>query len=1686
MAQYQVGRSVYELPDDLDQNTLNLTLQQLAEQEALVPKDSALGYSVDQAQRLGGRALQQVGTAFGSDTLAEVGQNIVEDQEQDMRQGGYATDIQDENVLKAIQNGRGFSHVGTLMAENGASTLATLGLGAAAGVAGIFALPVTAAVLGTTALVAGVGMGIGETADTAEQGGLDINNPNTARANLGIGAVVGLLDRIGAGKAIPKDQLVKMTMGEVADELIKQGKTGAAKKFLKESAKGFAVEGTTEAAQSAVMTAGVAAQGGELSADQVINDMVDSFAVGGATGAGVRGGISGVASAADKLKGSGKIDVRDPQAAADLAQRLEGIAEANEFDLNDIDKMSTTGSRATVDMAHVQLTEEMKALFQRVKEKLKITDADDLQTLQDKILAVAAQREGRSKTKSLVGQQEMDAVDRLIGDYQEGADAAAILRQLNELTTVHNSGYQGGIGQYTDQLSPFGSKVGYDKSQIATEALLRPLASGGLALQTGGASIAGQVAAVGAGRAIDGMTGRRSRVRRYVEQNANQQGQEQASLPSIALQRAAEAQQAEQEEAAAKANTAQANEQLSAAGAPPALNSPQFIMQEATGLPIDDILAALPSVVEQFPALADAARDFEISVRQGIESVSDLTPLIRGLKAVTGRDADAARLNMTPLEKAQSAQGLSQMTEGYNRGIESNRQFVTELFDAVNADKTIAPADKAIILAALNDMGKNLGENPVEAVQAKMKDILGRASDAEAVQKYLMPYVERVMGQQNAKKKIADFADDIESETKDFNKTSKPFLGDPDAPALEQVSDVFGIGDLMGVTSLDIRPTPAELIAMAEGTYKPPKRRNKEVAAQMLQDRWEKATGRTEPFEMTPENIDLIASIMATEAYKNIQEDGNAIGWYDRKLTAAKAVVAIIDPRVLESEANSAAFDFALAVTSNGAAVVANFENALEVFRDYMDNGRMPSDTFKKGGKRTDAMRKSFEFFNAYEASAKNLPIKDFFDTDFTVGELKQWVADFNAAYGTELSVPSGEGVNVAVKGSYILGAKIGQGFYQNLRGNFDPLTMDLWWMRMWNRMIGSPYQNEKDLDANRLRVAEAMKGAKGLEKQLIDQTLKERGETRTLLKNDQDRFDGFIAALDKNYQKYYVQYQKENKSNPVKSELFLASGTAAMNLKPQLQADPRNTSERKYMREVVLKAREKLAAAGFDINTADFQALMWYPEKQLFRHLGVAPGRGADNDYQDAAELLAKKEGISDDQIQEALAAAGADGAVAGGTNPLGQNGSSNPQSGTVGTSQASQGRPEDTVNFNSRDQGQLFLEDEIDNSRAAIGEPDLPIRTPTPTEVKDQLPRVQAMFEIGKKGGALEKGLNFEDAKDVGRALGYLIIDAKNKTEMGKVVGQKLKGNEFVSGVNIEQANMGAPKMIAVMKDGYVNPKDPEDQSMSSIDYLHTMLHEAVGHSLEKRPMSIRYTPKLNMDGSRVDPRTNREYMDLTYEKDSLTQTFSNVEAQNNKVFSEDQMFNGNRPEIYSPVRGGTEQGRADTVRNQFAEAIKAGETKAFNAQKAADDLIEYQKSVATSGRNPELGGLNVRQEYVFAEQMREKGMDAARIDSFLKNAQRRNFHQMAELLADGIAGYSINPDVFKKNFPDAAKMIRYYFNSPKNPTSKTVQFYAHPLPTVLAVMLAMMASAATDGGEEEQPPQGALSPQAGALTF
>jgi hypothetical protein len=435
-------------------------------------------------------------------------------------------------------------------------------------------------------------------------------------------------------------------------------------------------------------------------------------------------------------------------------------------------------------------------------------------------------------------------------------------------------------------------------------------------------------------------------------------------------------------------------------------------------------------------------------------------------------------------------------------------------------------------------------------------------------------------------------------------------------------------------------------------------------AAQWIQDRIRNLTGiGVEKIIYTDENIDELGRLMATEALKGLEQDNNAIGWYDEQMTRSKKILSIIEPRIFENDTNESAFDWSLAVTSNGQAVPDNFDLALQVFRTYLKDGRFP-DTKKKwnkGGDRATAMRSSFNFFNQYQEmyarGEVQAPIYEFLDADFSVKELQKIVRDMNSEFGTDIEVPSGELVDTMVKGSFLAGPKIGQGFYQNLRGNFDPLTMDIWWMRMWNRLVNRPFKPEtpktvlntkrrkaKAIIAEQAQQDKDIRIVLGLDEitfpnkkrpfkgALIDTGLR----MSDLRKNE--TFDNFVPAFNRAWNRYYGAYKGAYGRPPEKSQIFKDMSVLEEDIFGALQGTPANGTERAYMRAVTNRAKELLKPVGVDINTADLQALLWYPEKRLFEALGVRKGQGQDTDYAESALGQAKKEGISDEQIQEAL----------------------------------------------------------------------------------------------------------------------------------------------------------------------------------------------------------------------------------------------------------------------------------------------------------------------------------------------------------------------------------------------------------------------------------------------------------------
>lgn len=382
------------------------------------------------------------------------------------------------------------------------------------------------------------------------------------------------------------------------------------------------------------------------------------------------------------------------------------------------------------------------------------------------------------------------------------------------------------------------------------------------------------------------------------------------------------------------------------------------------------------------------------------------------------------------------------------------------------------------------------------------------------------------------------------------------------------------------------------------------------------------------------EDAEKAATIIAAEGEFALSQDNNAIGWYDSTLRRAKILTSYIFPDVATDPDHELAYDFATAITSNGVSVIGNWEFAAEQYKNWRNTGRF----IEKGyGAQGQSMVGGFKFWNAMkDLGMSEAEIKDFLSQKMTVSELSQ--NPIIQSLGIKLSNSELAGQEVYV--SYVLGAKIGNGFFQNLSGNYETLTMDRWWMRMFNRVTGNPFKKLQPttVPANLNRfISASNQELTNFEASMLQDAKDAVGvdiitESNALI---------VATELSRLYQRDYNRAVTKDQ-RPDKTEIFASAERYKINALGQLQEDPRNGRDRASMRRITQRALQILKEdTGQDISMADFQALLWFPEKKFLYSLGVLKGQGDDNDYIDGAIALLRKEGINESEIKEALSEA-------------------------------------------------------------------------------------------------------------------------------------------------------------------------------------------------------------------------------------------------------------------------------------------------------------------------------------------------------------------------------------------------------------------------------------------------------------
>jgi hypothetical protein len=370
------------------------------------------------------------------------------------------------------------------------------------------------------------------------------------------------------------------------------------------------------------------------------------------------------------------------------------------------------------------------------------------------------------------------------------------------------------------------------------------------------------------------------------------------------------------------------------------------------------------------------------------------------------------------------------------------------------------------------------------------------------------------------------------------------------------------------------------------------------------------------------ENIDRLADFVFEDALEAVQDNANAIGWYDRTVTKALETIGELHPEILTEPASKLQFVWALAVTSNGLKVDKNFEIALKAYEALKAS---PDGKFPKGFGIGQAAAGIESGLAMYATMLEKFGGDH--DALTTFMNSKVPVRDIENEYGVSIS---GEGKGALVRGASILGPKIGNGFFSNLYGNFDELTMDRWLMRSVGRWRGT----------------------------LIAPNPKMEAQKRTEIK---DLIAGLSAADRRALRKMYAGSGAEISASMTKAQIdTLAEQTAKLSMDPEWRAEinlvaggldlrkagnalakyldgqveaPAGARERAFIRDVFNRGLDRLREQpGMEALTmSDLQALLWYPEKRLYDTAKQNDGesRGYEDedapDYANAARKLVR-----------------------------------------------------------------------------------------------------------------------------------------------------------------------------------------------------------------------------------------------------------------------------------------------------------------------------------------------------------------------------------------------------------------------------------------------------------------------------
>jgi hypothetical protein len=702
----------------------------------------AVQYGFNQAQSMAGKGIQSAGELTGSETLQSVGQAMDEKNQAEADALNYQRPENADGIIKNLREGD-IGGAGKSLLYSAAEAAPQVGVGVGTSIAAGAAMagaPVVGGTLAAGGTLLGINQALGANRAEKEDKGLD---PTATVTDLSTAIASGVIE------------LTPLKGG------------GATLRVLR--------EGAQEMGQEGLIIGGTAVQGGEYVPEEIVTRVAEAGIVGATISKGVNTTISTVNKAGETVfRTKAELDPETGQAAGDVARMMDEIAKSEGYNLRNVDPSSKKGAEATLAAARSRVMADIDQNMLVLRgEILKNADAETKARFKQTL------RQATNKISNTVTKENLDFVKQKVGGTYEGRSLLNALRKSNVITEVYSSGLKGGISQFTDNFNPlprFGR--GYTPAGLLTGNI-----NMGAAAATGGQTLAIQIPAVVGGRAIDAVTGRRSKVNTFIRKNRKKEGLADPTGPRVegrtaALRAAAKQQAAAKKDADKEANAAAFVAQYNQ-GLPPNPASPRgkvfegitevdpTIQQNLTPREIDQMIDDILTRQEQ--RFAGGGKDGDIMLR-AIEQYRQMLQTGKmgkteaPLNSVIGMIKD-----MIPRQPVQTPpQGGSPLPPGQTTpvderparvrdGIAGNRAFLDGLGTRVD-ESTASTVDKATLKQAIGDMRLNLGSDPVPKVKSIISKAEGNLTDKKLADQYLKPYLDRVEMQQAARKAKASRA----------------------------------------------------------------------------------------------------------------------------------------------------------------------------------------------------------------------------------------------------------------------------------------------------------------------------------------------------------------------------------------------------------------------------------------------------------------------------------------------------------------------------------------------------------------------------------------------------------------------------------------------------------------------------------------------------------------------------------------------------------------------------------------------------------------------------------------------------------------------------------------------------------------------------------------------------------------